>query len=288
MKRRSLGITYTGRYDLVMADITALVAKLGWADKHIFHLKELRDDWKEGEEDRIRIENDPHTGNRIYKVIDIPPIPEDTPLVTGDAVHNIRSALDHLAHALMVVAKGSPGPFPYVYFPIAADIEKFKAAKTRIEGARPEAVKAIDGVQPYGGGAGEILWHLHSLDIIDKHQLLIPAASANLRQSMPPSMIGGLRYRFLGMIGRYNDDQLARAFLAPSKGVPFPLKVGDVLGIVPQSQVSEHMYFPLEIAFGEPQVVAGKSLIDTFQRMKDFVRYVITGFNQRGLLDSLP
>ena len=56
-----------------MADITALVAKLEWADKHVFHLKELRDSWKDGEEARIGIENDPHTGNRIYKVIDIPP-----------------------------------------------------------------------------------------------------------------------------------------------------------------------------------------------------------------------
>lgn len=175
-----------------------------------------------------------------------------------------------------------------MYFPIARGPEKFKAAKTRMEGARPEAVEAIDGVQPYGGGAGEILWHLHSLDIIDKQQLLIPAASANLLQSMSPSMIGGLRYRFLGAIGRYSDAQLARAFLTPSKGVPFPLKAGDVLCIVPKSQVSEHMYFPFEIAFGEPQVVAGKSLIDTLHRMKDFLRYVITDFNQRGLLDPVP
>jgi hypothetical protein len=53
---------------------------------------------KEGEENRIGVEDDPNTGNRIYKVIDIPPIDDEIPLITADAVHNIRSALDHLAH----------------------------------------------------------------------------------------------------------------------------------------------------------------------------------------------
>jgi len=224
-----------------MADISGLLAKLERADKHIFDLTELRDAWKEGEEDRIGIENDPKTGNRIYKVIDIPPIPEDTPLIAGDAVHNIRSALDHLAHALMVLGKGSSGPFTRVQFPIAINSKNFETAKTRIKEARPEAIKAIEDIQPYGGGTGEILWHLHSLDIIDKHRLLIPAASANLRQSMPPSMISGLRYKFLGTVGHYSDAQLARAFLTPSKGVQFPLKVGDILCVVSKSQVNEHI-----------------------------------------------
>jgi hypothetical protein len=268
-----------------MADIGGLLAKLERADKHIFDLTELRDDWKEGEEDRIGIEDDPNTRDRIYKVINIPPIPEDIPLITGDAVHNIRSALDHLAHALMVLSKRSPGPFDRVQFPIAVNSKKFETVKTRIKGARPEAIKAIEGIEPYGGGAGEILWHLHSLDIIDKHRLLIPAASANLRQSMLPTMISGLRYRFLGTIGHYSDAQLARAFLTPSKGVPFPLKAGDILCVVRKSQVNEHIYFPFEIAFREPLGVAEKSLVDTLHRMKDFVRYVIVDFNRRGLLD---
>ena len=56
-----------------MDDITPLLAKLERADKHIFYLKELRDAWKEGEEDRIGIKDDPKTGNRIYEVLDVPP-----------------------------------------------------------------------------------------------------------------------------------------------------------------------------------------------------------------------
>jgi hypothetical protein len=140
----------------------------------------------------------------------------------------------------MVVAKRSPGPFPNVYFPIAVNSEKFRAVKATTKGPRPEAIKTIDDVQPYGGGAGEILWHLHFLDILDKHQLLIPAALANLRQSMSPSVIIGFRYAFLNVVGHYSDAQLARSVPHSIQRSPFPLKAGDVLCVVPKSQV-----FPL-------------------------------------------
>ena len=123
---------------------------------------------------------------------------------------------------------------------------------------------------------------------MDKHQLLIPAASANIRQSMSPAEIGGTRYRFVNVLGKYSDAQLARAFLAPSQGVPFPLKAGDILRVVPKAQVNEHMYFPFEIAFREPQIVAGKPLIELLHKMKEFVRGVIMEFNSAGWLDPIP
>jgi hypothetical protein len=39
------------------------------------------------------------------------------------------------------------------------------------------AIAAIDAVQPYGG-RNDVLWHLHELNNIDKHRLILTVGSA--------------------------------------------------------------------------------------------------------------
>lgn len=95
----------------------------------------------------------------------------DALTMAGDVVHNLRGALDHLAYQLVLVGNPETMPYSRIEFPIAWDAgiyEKLKARK--MEGMRPEAVKAIDELQPYKGGKGEALWKIHELDIIDKHR----------------------------------------------------------------------------------------------------------------------
>src|SRR5208283_3271512 len=103
---------------------------------------------------------------------DVTQIPVDVISAAGDIVHNLRSALDHLAYQLAEV--GTPGKEPSrrVEFPIAKDAATYKAEKARkVEGIRPEAVKVIDALQPYKGGCnGDALWRIHELDNIDKHR----------------------------------------------------------------------------------------------------------------------
>jgi hypothetical protein len=268
-----------------MADVTALIAKLEWADKHIVELQEVRDVWAEAQHNRVRSQDDPNTGDRTYWIDDAILIPDPVPLLVGDAVHNLRSGLDHLAHRLMVVATNSRGPFPHVYFPIGENASKYKTeARRRINGARDGAMKAIEAIQPYGGGAGEILWHLHSLDIIDKHQLLIAVGSANLRHSMSPTHVAGIKKRFLNVgLEVFTPVQDARAFMMASKNPSFPLKTGHKLAVIPKAEVSDEMHFAFEIAFGEPKVLAGDSVIETLSRMKQKVYEIIRDFDIGGL-----
>jgi len=108
----------------------------------------------------------------------------------GDAIHNLRTALDHLAYRLVSV-----GPKPHwrgkVYFPIADSAEEFVS---RIGGIkkrlRHDAVKPLAAIKAYRGGAGEILWQLNELDIIDKHRLLLPVDPQNVVHSMSPREVG--------------------------------------------------------------------------------------------------
>lgn len=97
------------------------------------------------------------------------------PLLIGDCIHNIRSALDHLVGQL---AKADPTALEKTAFPIYVKPDNFKAFKGKISPyISCDALAELERLQPYSAGDGDknILWVLHRLDIIDKHRLLIVA-----------------------------------------------------------------------------------------------------------------
>jgi hypothetical protein len=100
---------------------------------------------------------------------------ETVPAIAGDAVHNLRCALDHLTFHLVQVG-GTRNPklkWNDVRFPIFPSFSTYEANKTRkIDGMRPEAIKAIDALKPYKGG-NDALWLLNKLDNADKHSFIL-------------------------------------------------------------------------------------------------------------------
>src|SRR4051812_2662692 len=113
----------------------------------------------------------------------VPTLSFDVVTMAGDVVHNLRSALDHLAQQLVAVGMACapirpllPVEMRQIEFPIAETLEKYEAEKARkIKGMLPEAVEAIDRLKPYKGG-NDVLWRIHELDIIDKHRALFTLA----------------------------------------------------------------------------------------------------------------
>jgi hypothetical protein len=112
---------------------------------------------------------------------DVPTVPTinfDALCLAGDIVHNLRAGLDHLAQQLALVYTPtlSDKELKGVEFPISEISTKYETDKARkVKGINPEAVKAIDALQPYGDGNSEfssLLWRLHALDNIDKHRNL--------------------------------------------------------------------------------------------------------------------
>lgn len=101
----------------------------------------------------------------------------DIALIVGDAVHNLRCALD-IVWGGTVAALGTKEPSAQRKFPIDpnGDREKLKSALTKthkIPESSPVIGLMLDGVKCYKGGDGDIL-ALNALDIDDKHRLLIP------------------------------------------------------------------------------------------------------------------
>jgi hypothetical protein len=99
-------------------------------------------------------------------------------MLTGDAVHNLRSALDHLAWSLAGASADR-----HTEFPIFIDEAKFRdKGRTKMRGMPSQAKKIIKSLQPYKRPHGlpeekEPLWLLQSLDIEDKHRTLNLVAS---------------------------------------------------------------------------------------------------------------
>lgn len=109
--------------------------------------------------------------------------PEHLGLVLGDALHNARTALDHVVCRLVEHGGGVVGPD--TMFPTAKQMADWpRWVRKRLRGASPAAVAAVLAMAAHKGG-DTLLWALHRLDIDDKHKVLIPVGmhlgTVNLR-----------------------------------------------------------------------------------------------------------
>jgi hypothetical protein len=101
----------------------------------------------------------------------------DLALIVGDAIHNLRCALD-IAWNRTVAVWGTKAPSKHRKFPIdpRGTREKLKSTLTKsaeIPASSPVVPFMLDQVKCYQGGDGDLL-ALSDLDIDDKHRLIIP------------------------------------------------------------------------------------------------------------------
>jgi hypothetical protein len=106
--------------------------------------------------------------------------PPDWGILIGDCVHNLRSALDHLAFQLMLANPKLKWPIPRKLvkssaFPITLSSTKFRGAQHRLAGVSATAKAIIECLQPYHRRkypGTRTLWELEELWNGDKHRLL--------------------------------------------------------------------------------------------------------------------
>jgi hypothetical protein len=95
----------------------------------------------------------------------------DLSLIAGDAIHNLRAAMDYawfetIQHVGLSTTK-------YTKFPFVESAEALERAliDKKIHSSEPTLFKCmISNVKPYPGG-NDLLYTLHKLDISDKHRL---------------------------------------------------------------------------------------------------------------------
>lgn len=150
--------------------------KLERANVHIAHLLKMSEALEREARSAVAKVMDDDLHGR-YIVERVPEIPREYPAVLGDAVHNLRAALDHLAHQLVLAQNGTPTR--QTQFPILRDATK----AADIHPGMPQTIKSVlEGSQPFRRRAVveiDPLWCLHHLDIADKHRQLLVTVVAN-------------------------------------------------------------------------------------------------------------
>lgn len=157
---------------------TSCWEKFRRAEQHIDELERRIVEFHATDPYSIVAEDKPETGQRVVRVAKTTPLPADLPLILGDAVHNARSAFDHFAYQAI------PNPTSETSFPVHRKGSPTKAnpmkgkVNGQLKGGSSELLKAVTSCGPYQGGAADYLWVLDYLDIMDKHKLLVPIATA--------------------------------------------------------------------------------------------------------------
>lgn len=122
-------------------------------------------------------DNESVEGIQEFRIDTLEPMPDNIACTVGDFMHNLRSALDHLAVDLVLFNnRGTSG----VNFPSGGSISEFESALTKkggFEKAGDYAVQKIRAMQIYSGGHGSIIRDLHQTDVIDKHFNIIGVSS---------------------------------------------------------------------------------------------------------------
>jgi hypothetical protein len=186
-------------------------------------------------------------------------IPSEIPLIAGDVIQTLRSALDHVAYQLFCRGPRGKGDGKNIYFPIAENKLKYDDQKrSQTFGMSPQAIAAIDAIKPYGGG-NNVLWHLHALNRVDKHRLILTAGSA----------VRSVDFGAYFTKKAPKESPLSRAnlsvFLKPADN-DYPLEVGTIVFTDIGLEAIE-LPIKFEIVLYEKGIVEGKPLLETVHAM---------------------
>jgi hypothetical protein len=159
-----------------MAIPESVLSKLFRADEHLQELQKAVMSFYGKNPARIERLAEGSPDEFWGKVVCGAQIPTRIPLIIGDCLQNLRSALDYLVWELVLAAKNTPDHRSM--FPICTTPESFKTQlnRHRLDGVAAGAIAEIEALQPYHDGAGaneNVLATIDSLCNINKHQQIL-------------------------------------------------------------------------------------------------------------------
>jgi hypothetical protein len=189
--------------------------------------------------------------------------PEMLPLIIGDCLQNMRTALEHLAWELVLVGGGSPNTrtaFPiFIDDPFTPDAKKWLRDRfeSSTQGMPSGIIARIKGLQPYNAVDPVLdpLWVLNEYARIDRHQKL----SVIFAMSDHTSVSVGRRTEsgdFVSAPDIVADSTLTvGAFVHGAPLFRFTLRN-------PEPNVQVKYYSPLRITFGSTYTSLGEPAVD--------------------------
>jgi hypothetical protein len=244
--------------------------KVDRARKHAEDLEtEVRAFWT-ADPYEIETVGSPLTGAGSYRVKRITALPEIIPLIAGDAAHNIRSALDHFAWAVVAPLERSVRTcFPIWNSTAARTPDKWrKQVDGQLKGASADLIEAVKKLEPWETGRDSLLWAIHELDRVDKHRLLLSVAVALTRVGLD-----GDSYE-LAVAKKFSGGDPAKPLaLEPIKWTP--LEEGTVLFGYPSDFGATAATLTFDVMFGEPKMLRERSAITQLRILAGLAETVI-------------
>lgn len=252
--------------------------RLNRAYDHIQALDRSIQGWLDGDAYRIVKEHDPEIRRTAY-VARIGAIPDDWQDLVGEAVHNMRSALDHLAFALNATgyadAKNGAAIPPErenkSSFPIFGNISQAGVAmdgegafetSTSHRDMPAGAVSVIEQLQPYKRGKDfrlDPLWAIHELSRVDKHRIDLGVSASLPQQSIDSIHFEAVTEAALGAGGPVYDGKELSYWVIP-EGYKEP---------------DAELNFTRSVAFGETTPLWNQPVVATLRGIRDYLRFKV-------------
>lgn len=217
-------------------------------------------------------------GATAYFLDECREIPICIPLLTGDAAHCLRTALDYLAYSLVPTLPGQE-PSTHIYFPICKGLKEYRTESVRKTDGMPQSAKdRIDAFEPYLGG-DDRLWKLHQLDIVDKHRLLTTTATVVTKMgfNVDASWIEESFNRAI-KFSPYTVLPEEVVYLPTPKPL-FPMEKGAMIyAVAGNHKTNKRINLTFDIAFGESEIFAGDLLVETLSELTDLVESIVLSF----------
>jgi hypothetical protein len=147
--------------------------KIRRAKKHIADLEQAFELYLEKTPPRFTAENRKiNDRNVIYFEMRSEPFQEEVPAIFGDAIHNMRAALDIAAVGCVKANNKNDNNVHFPFCENATDLDRVIMDKN-LHRAHADVVDYVKSLAPYKGG-NIALRAMHDLDILDKHRAMIP------------------------------------------------------------------------------------------------------------------
>jgi hypothetical protein len=200
--------------------------------------------------------NGAETGAFTYRERE--PIPSEWSAIIGDILHNLRSSLDLIACDLHRITGGPPNEIRKIYYPFCARREDLPDTIRHrcLEQIGKEFLEIIEQTAPYRGG-NDGLRALHDLNILDKHQVIVPTIAV-VAIDWPVPITGGDQK----FVTRVTNGQRLIMFAAPL----FPYPEGS------------HIKAEFSIVFGDVDVFRGGDVVKQLQACLESIEVILRLF----------
>jgi len=239
--------------------------KVKRANQHINELQRVLADFRETDFYRVVVEDDLQTGRSMVVGDMAKAMPECVPAIIGDAAHNLHATLDLVAHEVVALNGGSDKQVEAAKFPFREKrkelVTAFPQGPINIAGADIRDL-ILDEIRPHKDEGGNLpLYALHDLDILDKHQALVPVLAVT------------------ALMDFHAEDQYQNGVEGPITNV---MVVGRwvLFDSHDKIEIKSHGKPTIDIFFGKGQPFEYEPVIPTLLRLSQYLTTVVNQFEQ--------